>query len=275
MSEDNHDRKKVLRLLRFLSTGVGCVESETENRAGFKMICIANAVGKKLNLESSVVQQAISKELIGGCDGNLHLTQPGRAHLKRSLSQVDEFGEQHRELGQRQIIVDNAPHLVVVNSKESPLTRLMKLRSANGDTFLSKDEFEAGERFRSLYSRAGLLNGLSSNWSVTMRSGSKGTSAKGSDPTDCALDARVKVNAAIQCAGPLLSGTIVDLCCHLKKFEQVERERRWPPRSAKHMLKAALSVLAPHFGISHKQSSDRSSSRIRHWAEEGYRPDIG
>ena len=90
--------------------------------------------------------------------------------------------------------------------------------------------------------------------------------------TDFAIDNRAYVEKAVASLGPELSGIALDICCFLKGLELVERERRWPPRSAKLMLKTALSILARHYGFS--QNYSRAAGKIEHWGGDGYRPDI-
>ena len=98
----------------------------------------------------------------------------------------------------------------------------------------------------------------------------KGAAPPATDLADATLSARTRVNRAVQAMGPELSGVALDVCCFMKGLETVERERQWPVRSAKLMLRAALMALARHY------APPVSAARRSHvWGAEGYRPEMG
>jgi hypothetical protein len=56
----------------------------------------------------------------------------------------------------------------------------------------------------------------------------------------------------------------MDVCCFLRGLEDVERERGWPPRSAKVVLQLALDRLARHYGFASEAQAE-ADAHIRTW----------
>ncbi len=113
---------------------------------------------------------------------------------------------------------------------------------------------------------------LGANWQAAVASGRRDGGRGGvSDLTDAALAARIRVERALAAVGPELSGVLVDVCCFLKGLETVERERGWPARSARLLLRAGLSALSRHY---HPQPEAGRRPQTLHWGADGFRPQI-
>ncbi len=92
--------------------------------------------------------------------------------------------------------------------------------------------------------------------------------------TDAIVAARQRVDRALEAVGPDFAGILLDFCCFLKGIEEIERERSWPARSAKLVLRLALASLARHYGFVETARGSNVVGRITHWGAQGYRPAI-
>jgi hypothetical protein len=209
-------------------------------------------------------------------DRGLVATATGRAFLRRSLAGADGYAAQHQERGM--VAIDD-PDLgsisVAVNHDESPLSWLRRRKGRDGRALIDAAEFAAGERLRSDYSRALIMPRVTANWTATVadkrRDGSAGSVA---ELTEAAIAARRRVEKALDSVGPEFAGLLVDFCCFLKGLEEIERERQWPARSAKVVLRLGLSSLARHYGLAATASGRNRSGTLRHWGTDDYRPTI-
>jgi Domain of unknown function (DUF6456) len=206
--------------------------------------------------------------------GKLSLSAAGATFLKRALATSDPFQNQHRDLDEIRIEApDGLTAVVTANLAESPLAQLMRRKTKDGRPFLAENEWRAGERLRSDYTRGQIMPRMGANWVASVASGPRNGSNGVMDLTDAALASRQRVDNAIEAVGPELAGVLIDVCCFLKGLEQVEMERGWPVRSAKIVLKTALGVLHRHYSPQARRSGN-SASRMVHWGTADYRPKI-
>ena len=192
-------------------------------------------------------------ELIAGefaarrADGRLTPTSLGRDAARRlalASAGVDGFAGQHLALSKSQVDTPQGRVGVLLDEGESPLAWLARRTGRDGKALIAPVQFLAGERLRADFTRAQMLPRTTSNWT------SQTATAGGvMHPTDAMVAARQRVNAALAAVGPEFSGLLLDVCCFLKGLADVERERIWPPRSAKVVLQLGLDRLARHYGI--------------------------
>lgn len=98
---------------------------------------------------------------------------------------------------------------------------------------ISPNQFAAGERLRADFTRGNLTPRVTSNWSAP--TGGRGSGAGACEMTDLIVAARQRVRLALD-AGGVRTGIFRPSdgrLLLLRVLEDVERERGWPPRSAK------------------------------------------
>jgi hypothetical protein len=178
---------------------------------------------------------------------------------------IDRHRAQHMELGQRRIADENGFANVTVDEAESPLAWLARRKGRDGRMLIEPMQLLAGERLRSDFTRAQLMPRITANWSAAVSDGRRGASA--GSFTEVVLGARQRVRHALDAVGPEFSGLLVDICCFLKRLEEVERERSWPPRSAKVVLQLGLDRLARHYGL-HGEARGHAKPKVRTWLAE-------
>jgi hypothetical protein len=252
-SETRPSRKELAGLVAFVARGsVTCLpaadagqpaqtellrDDGTRRKAGSGLFRVALACGLIAAGRSGAPSHGVAPVYV--------VTSEGRAALKRLLADPETaFQDQHRTLVQRS---DPEHGMIMVNDAESPLAALARLKGRGGGLFLESAQVEAGERLRADFTRGQMQPSLGQRWEPVQLGRQQGPSAGLADLTDAALSARLRVEAALLEVGPELSGVLLDICCFLKGLTEVERERQWPARSAKLMLRTALAALARHY----------------------------
>lgn len=193
------------------------------------------------------------------------LTAHGRSILRRHLSTPAQSRAARTPAA--------SPPAPQLNQAESPLAWLRQRKDRDGAPLISDQQFRAGERLREDFERAHLNPRVTINWDgIPSSSGPRAAPGIGIEIQDAVLAARKRVHHALQSVGPELSGILLDVCCHLKGLEGVEKTAGWPQRSARIVLLLALTRLARHYGF--EQPASPPAARIRHWGAGGYRPAI-
>lgn len=187
---------------------------------------------------------------------------------KRRLRLADAQAERSRAT--TTVMVDGQAQQVVLDERESPLLWLHRRLGKDGAPQISAAEFAAGERFRADLTLAQMLPRTTVNWDAGLAAGTHAATRGPAEASDSSLAARQRIRLACKRLGPELSGLAIDVCGFLKGLDQVERERKWPARSAKVVLRLALSALVEHYGLSGKQ--ERSGSHA--WRAPDARPSI-
>ena len=162
------------------------------------------------------------------------------------------------------------------NLDESPLAWLARRKDKDGQPMIGAPEFNAGEKLRADFTLSLMTPRVTTNWSGFLGGGGggrRGPPGQGIEIGDHIIAANARVQHALKAVGPELSGILIDVCCHLKGLEALEKAAGWPQRSGKIVLQIALRKLARHYGL--VREGDRARpSRTQHWGAPDYRPEI-
>ncbi|MEJ0075957.1 MAG: DUF6456 domain-containing protein [Alphaproteobacteria bacterium] len=178
---------------------------------------------------------------------------------------IDPFRAQHLSIARGRVETADGPVDVSVNELESPLAWLARRKGRDGKPLIEAVQLQAGERLRADFTRANLTPSVTASWDPSRAQGRRGQSGGGTF-TDAVVAAREQVNRAVEAVGPEFSSVLLDVCCFLKGLEDVERERRWPARSAKVVLQLGLDRLARHYGLA-EVARGRARAPIRTWLD--------
>jgi len=253
--------KLKLRLIRFLSKGAATI---VETGDGITVL-VERVDAQRLKLPHTVLREALSDGLLlqklskqSADTMTVFLSDEGAL---RAESLRKEHAQTHQKLEPVQQKGSIEP---VVRNDGSPLARLYFSKRKELGSWLSKEEYHAGERLRVDFEKSHVSPNLGVNWHAfgMPRAPSRGESS--ADKSDFADAARVRLSKALTIVGPEMADLLLDVCCFLKGLEAVETERGWPRRSAKLLLKVALATLDRHY----HPKPIQNSRRVRAWHTE-------
>jgi len=257
--------REIARLLRFIGNH-GCI---MEDQAGEYLLLRPGGDGKPARRE--IVERASRAGLVLLREGRIFATREARTWLRRYMAAREEaFLDQHRVIEISEVTVGGERGPVRINAAESPLALLSRLRDKSGNAWFPPDAVLAGERLARDFHFAALQPRLTQSYEPRIGDSGRPGPGAGTELKDNVVAARTRVARAVDAMGPDLSGVVLDICCFEKGLEVVERERQWPARSAKLMLRTALMQLHRHYNPPSPQPSRRSHA----WFAEGYRPEI-
>lgn len=263
---NERDIKRLLRFLDHVADGATIIGHST--REGQADEVILSCRSGRLAVEASMLAHAASAGLIRRTRLKIEATAEAAHFITRQRAEkTNAFADQHRDLEFSSILVEGVEQTVCINHAESPLASLERLKTKEGAPYFPVEAVAAGERLHADFTRGHLQPRVTMSFEPRLSGTVKGGRGGVSEISDSALAARLKVTRAVEAMGPELSGVALDVCCFMKGLEVVERERQWPVRSAKLMLKTALLSLHRHY-------TPVSCAKNRHWGEEGYRPEI-
>lgn len=244
MIERSEHAKGLVRLLQFVLRGPARLEGEGSELA----LVLADGTRRRF-----------PRPLLAACarHGLLVLGPEGctarpeaRSALKRLLAGPEQaFMSQHGAIGTEERLVGERRESLLVNRSSSVLMQVQRLKDRDGTPWFPQEAIAAGERLAADFQFAGLQPRLTASWEPKLDAGPKGGRGAQAELSDSVADARARVSRAARALGPELAGVALDVCCFSKGLELVERERHWPARSAKLMLRTALLALARHYGL--------------------------
>lgn len=147
-------------------------------------------------------------------------------------------------------------------SQSSLLDQLRQRMDGAGQPWIGPAAHLAGERLCADLTFAGMLPKTTMDWGRGAPS-DRGRSQHGLNPSEATIAARQRADAALRAVGPDFAGLLIDICGFDKGLETLERERNWPVRSAKVVVRLALDALARHYGYSDAATGRAPRQRIR------------
>lgn len=198
--------------------------------------------------------------------GGLVITAAGRARLLRhaATGDIDPFRAQHMSIARRIVATPDGCAELAIDDGESPLAWLARRKGRDGRPLIETVQLQAGERLRGDFTHAQMTPRVTANWDASAARPRRGGNGGPFGFAESVVAARERVRDALDAVGPEFAGLLLDVCCFLKGLEDVERERRWPARSAKVVMQLGLDRLARHYGLA-SEARGRNRVPVRTW----------
>lgn len=131
---------------------------------------------------------------------------------------------------------------------EAPLQVLARRRTKSGQTYISPELVETGERLRMDFELAQITGPVASDWQGLTQIGTNAAQVARHDNIDPRqASARKRLEKALRFLGPELGEVALITCCEQNGMEHAEKELHMPARSGKYVLRIALNMLARHY----------------------------
>lgn len=185
-----------------------------------------------------------------GEPGGWRISELGRSFLRRQTEDELPFRAQHQLEGRRAgraAAGECVEHRV--NEAETPLGWLLNRCGRDGKSYISREQFDAGEQLRRDFTLAQMTPRVTAAWGMPVSRGARGAPPDPGAMADAVIAAKKRYFSALDAAGPGLAEVAVQICCHLQGLEAAERHLGWPSRSGKVVLSIALDRLAEHYRL--------------------------
>jgi len=248
-TDTNKEELRVLRRLcetgAFLAIGAdlpkGAVFVKKANHAPVRVAVVRREIAKSLAVHDWIKLTKNEKVSV------YHVTEVGRAAVRRTLSESGEIADQHRDWGERSISYgpEGEKRKLRVNLRESPLTTLARKNGPDGKPFISRELLDAGERLREDFELSQLGPSVAQNWDRFINGGDRGVFGDNAGGGSSA--AQKRLNEALAALGSGLGDIALRCCCFLEGLETAEKRMGWSARSGKVVLRIALQRLRMYY----------------------------
>jgi hypothetical protein len=198
------------------------------------------------SISESFCHTLLRHDFVKQSNDDLILSDGGWSFLRRQAHPDDAFRRQHFSIAQHK---NHKGETYEVNMNENPLFWLRSRKGPDGKAIISQSQMEAGCRLQSDFFSATAQPKLVLDLSQPYL-GKQTRGFEGAPMTDRAMDARARMNAALNMLGPGLADIALEVCCYMQGLESAEKHIGWPRRAGKVVLQIALQRLVVFYKIS-------------------------